>query len=274
MSVKVNSIKNIKMVYDIRWILPNMRNQSKLWTIASTITVAAVGLFSKIFIGWLSKTKIHNLKTMSLLLDKRPKNVPLLTVSNHHSCFDDPGLWGTLNWRHLLRPSVMRWSLAAHDICFTCWQHASFFALGKCIPVIRGAGVYQEAVDLCIELLATGSWVHIFPEGKVNMTKEHMRFKWGVGRMIFEAPVTPIVLPIWHIGMDDVLPNEPPYYLHIKKKLTFNYGEPIDLTDMVKSLKEKKVTDVEARKAITDFLEEELYKLKVKTEELHKNNFP
>ncbi|XP_045483265.1 tafazzin [Harmonia axyridis] len=273
MSVKVNSIKNIKMLYDIKWIFPNLRNQSRLWTIASTITVAAVGIFSKIIIGWLSKTKIHNLKTMSLLLD-RPKNVPLLTVSNHHSCFDDPGLWGTLNWRHLLKPSLMRWSLAAHDICFTCWQHASFFALGKCIPVIRGAGVYQEAVDLCIELLAAGSWVHIFPEGKVNMTKEHMRFKWGVGRMIFEAPVTPIILPIWHIGMDDVLPNEPPYYLHIKKKLTFNYGEPIDLTEMVKSLKEKKVTDVEARKAITDFLEEELYKLKVKTEELHKNNFP
>lgn len=53
MSVKVNSIKNIKMVYDINWIFPNLRNQSKLWTIASTITVAAVGLFSKILIGML-----------------------------------------------------------------------------------------------------------------------------------------------------------------------------------------------------------------------------
>ncbi|KAL3286094.1 hypothetical protein HHI36_000607 [Cryptolaemus montrouzieri] len=415
MPVKVNSIKNIKMVYDIDWIFPNIRNRSRFWTIASTITVAAVGLFSKIFISWLSKAKVHNLKTMSMLLDKRPKNMPLVTVSNHHSCFDDPGIWvlfadamprrpltddeicqlletedsgddgaidhlleetddeairnmnpkekkptpdsgpppkkiksnsksnknltderhstsgikvqslnegdssetndgkhivswdtsikigkngyewqtepivnskgqtraknvvrtapGTLNWRHVLRPSLIRWSLAAHDICFTCWHHASFFSFGKCVPVIRGAGVYQEAVDFCIELLAEGHWVHVFPEGKVNMTKENMRLKWGVGRMIFEAPITPIILPIWHIGMDEVLPNEPPYYLHLRKKLTFNYGEPIDLTDMVKSLREKKVTEVEARKAITDFLQDELFKLKLKTEELHRKNF-
>lgn len=114
---------------------------------------------------------------------------------------------------------------------------------------------------------------NIFISGKVNMTKENMRLKWGVGRMIYESPVTPVVVPIWHIGMDDVLPNEPPYVLKFRKNLTFNYGNPIDLSNMVNSLRERKATDVEARKEITDFLQDTLLKLKVETEELHRIHF-
>lgn len=70
-----------------------------------------------------------------------------------------------MDLKHLLKTSRMRWSLTAHDICYTCWQHAYFFSLGKCIPVIRGSGVYQQAVDFCIDRLTRGEWVHIFPEG-------------------------------------------------------------------------------------------------------------
>lgn len=113
----------------------------------------------------------------------------------------------------------------------------------------------------------------LFP-GKVNMTKENMRLKWGVGRMIYESPITPIVIPIWHIGMDDVLPNEPPYILKLKKNLTFNYGNPIDFSEVVKILKERKASDMEARKEITDRIQEELLKLKAETEALHEKHFP
>lgn len=105
------------------------------------------------------------------------------------------------------------------------------------------------------------------------MTKENMRLKWGVGRMIYESPVTPVVVPVWHIGMDDVLPNEPPYVLKFGKNLTFNYGDPIDLGDTVRSLRERGATDEQARKEITDLLQDTLLKLKAETEELHRKHY-
>lgn len=198
----------------------------------------------------------------------------------------------------------IRWSLAAHDICFTNSWHSYFFMLGKCIPVIRGGGVYQEAMDFCIEKLAAGEWIHVFPEGKVNMFKETMRFaiffslylfhisfylfflnlfflfffvylfffdknsicfivfrlKWGIGRLIYESPIPPLVVPIYHLGMDDVLPNEPPYRLKIRKKVTMNYGDPIDFSELIEELRVSKVSEEEARKAITDRIQTELLK--------------
>lgn len=105
------------------------------------------------------------------------------------------------------------------------------------------------------------------------MTKENMRLKWGVGRMVYESPITPIIVPIWHIGMDEVLPNEPPYILKFGKNLTFNYGQPLDLSEMVATLKAQNASDEQARKQITDFLQETLLKLKEQTEELHVKNF-
>lgn len=129
---------------------------------------------------------------------------------------------------------------------------------GKCIPVIRGGGVYQRAVDLCIEKLSLGHWVHIFPEGKVNMTKENLRFKWGIGRMIYESPVMPIIVPIWHEGMDTVLPNYPPYIIKFGKKITINVGQPINISDLVNSLKMKNTPEPIARKIITDRLQDEM----------------
>ena len=100
----------------------------------------------------------------------------------------------------MFSPSRFRWILAANDILFTNSIFSLIFSLGRCIPTIRGGGVYQEAVDFCIEKLNVGEWVHVFPEGRVNMAKENIRLKWGVGRLIFESKITPIVIPIWHLG--------------------------------------------------------------------------
>lgn len=43
------------------------------------------------------------------------------------------------------------------------------------------------------------------------------------------ATVAPLVVPVWHEGMDHVLPNTEPYVLRTRKRLFLNVGEPIYL---------------------------------------------
>jgi len=128
---------------------------------------------------------------------------------------------------------------------------------------------FQKAIEFCLEQLHKGQWVHVFPEGRVNMTKEFLRLKWGIGRLIYESPVMPIIVPMWHIGMDNILPNEPPYYLRVRNKVTINFGKPIDFGNILDQLRSNNVSDQVARKTITDKIQDELMLLKAETEQLH-----
>ncbi|XP_071440463.1 tafazzin [Hetaerina americana] len=260
------------MTYDIDWVFPVLRQSNRLWNIASTLAVSTVGLFAKIVMEWLNTTTVHNREVLIRAIDRRPPGVPLITVSNHYSCFDDPGLWGTLSFQQLFWRDKMRWSLTAHDICFTNTFHSYFFMLGKCVPVIRGEGVYQEAMEFCLEQLGRGGWVHIFPEGRVNMTQEAMRLKWGVGRLILDSPQPPVILPLWHVGMDSVLPNQEPYYLQVGRRVTLNVGQPLELGGEVRALRAKGASPEEARLQLTNRIQEELRLLKGQTEALHSSS--
>ena len=48
--------------------------------------------------------------------------------------------------QELMNQQLMRWALAAHDICFSNRIHANFFALGKSVPIVRGDGIYQVLI--------------------------------------------------------------------------------------------------------------------------------
>eukprot|EP00126_Sphaerothecum_destruens_P004349 Sdes_comp18132_c0_seq1m7598 len=47
-------------------------------------------------------------------------------------------------------------------------------------------------------------FVHIFPEGRVIYDRSKVPFKWGVGRLIVESKKPLVVIPFWHVGMEDV----------------------------------------------------------------------
>lgn len=216
---------------------------------------------------WLNRITVYNKAVLHEAVEKRRKDQALVTVSNHRSCIDDPVLWGVLKWQHLVtKNEVMRWALGASEICFTNNFYARFFGYGRVVPVVRGDGVYQPSMDFILKKLNNGGWVHVFPEGKVNETKEDMRLKWGVGRLIAECRIVPLVLPMWHIGMDDILPNRRPYIPHVGKKVTLVIGKPIDFEYMMQQLRSKRNSPMEIRKAITDKIQEELKQLRIYTE--------
>lgn len=220
---------------------------------------------------------------------------PLITLSNHISCIDDPVLWAVLlpfNY-YFTKTDSVRWSAAAVDICFSKSWHSAFFSLGKTFPIIRGIGVNQPAMDFALALLRHHQWLHMFPEGRVmrndkqevlsNLDKGYI-FKWGISKLILDYfnNVTPDntrsnseirILPFYHLGMDKVQPIGWPYIPRINKHITV-YVRPsviemnaslLDNILKTRSLSvatsKSKSNDEIARIKLTNYLEEELERL-------------
>ncbi|KAE9466293.1 hypothetical protein C3L33_01792, partial [Rhododendron williamsianum] len=224
--------------------------------------ILAAGAFARAVANLLNSTTVHNPETLIRLVRSRPPGVPLLTVSNHMSTsvngngihfsvitsdrLDDPVMWGFKGFP-TMDANLARWVLAAEDICFKNRVLSYCFRLGihsfapervqfagKCIPITRGGGIYQEHMNEALERLSDGAWLHTFPEGKVSQENEPIRrLKWGTASLIARAPVTPIVLPIVHHGFQEVMPEKylfgrrPPFPL-FNKKITITVGDPIE----------------------------------------------
>lgn len=165
--------------------------------------LAAIVIFgSKAIMGRLNTLTIEGRERLDALSERDGRG--LLTFSNHVSMFDDPLL--TANFTSA-RYDHIRW-VASDAINFfgSSWK-ARVFTAGKCVPVVRGAGMGQDGLYFLRDRLAEGAWVHIFPEGgRTRDAHALMRtpFKSGIGRLIDEAH--PVALPFYHYGMQDVLP--------------------------------------------------------------------
>ena len=124
-------------------------------------------------------------------------------------------------------------------------------------------------MDFAVDRLNEGQWLHLYPEGKVNEAKSNMRIKWGVGRLISECRIPPIVVPIYHLGMDSILPNKKPHIPHFGQKVTVVIGKPISLKEALTELQEKNATKEEARLVLTNVVQKELFKLRITAEIFH-----
>ncbi|KAL6532743.1 hypothetical protein OROGR_013703 [Orobanche gracilis] len=196
------------------------------------MVITVVGAFAKAVANLLNTTTVYNSETLLRLVRHRPPRVPLITVSNHMSTMDDPVLWGFKGFP-ITDAKLARWVLAAEDICFKNPLYSYCFRLGRCIPITRGGGIYQEHMSEVLEHLANGAWVHTFPEGKVYQEDAPIRrLKWGTASLIVRAPITPIVLPIVHGGLQQVMPEKyrfgrrPPFPLW-NKDVRIHIGDPI-----------------------------------------------
>lgn len=79
----------------------------------------------------------------------------------------------------------------------------------------------------------------------------------------------PVVLPMYHVGMDTVLPNQSPYIPRVGQRVTVLVGEPLYLGKLISTIEHSRLDRVEARRLITDRIQEEMLKLRVQAELLH-----
>ena len=166
----------------------------------------------------------------------RDPTVGLLTVANHGSVIDDPVLVSAITPRDVLtNPRQMRTVLCAAEICFGNFLTSAYFALGKALPVVRGGGTRQASLQTCADVLASGSWVHVFPEGKVVQDVPLDLIRHGAGRIAVDAAHREgrsadniVLIPFYHRGMQAVKPKGKGFATD-KVRIHVIVGRPIPL---------------------------------------------
>ncbi len=214
------------------------RDETPFWLdIARHISIGATTIVIRTFMNTYGEVDIVNDDNyhhfVELVLGgkgRKEKKQGIITLSNHRSLFDDPGVVSCLLPLSLgIQPKYNRWGICSQEYCFNDMIPAfvkGYFGAGQVLPIRRGGGIDQPFLKDFSTYIARGEWCHIFPEGGTFQRNElggrgrgrypgaiqdysKSKLKWGVGKLIAHAPVRPRVIPFAHAGMEHILPQHP-----------------------------------------------------------------
>ena len=208
-------------------------------TFGRQAVLSAVALFSKFILDVVNTTTATNRDAFERAISTRNPDRGLITVCNHVSTFDDPGMLSSLiPWSFFAsepRHRGVRWTLCTDEICAKNKTREDFFLCGKALAIKRGGGVDQPAMRTAAKLVRDGDWVHIFPEGRVSRDGEIGRMRWGLAKLLCDVELsggkTPDILPFVHSGMNQVKAYGK-WGLGVGKRVHVTVGEPLDVSDL------------------------------------------
>jgi len=215
-------------------VQPRVDPEQDTWTsVKQTAVTGAVALAAKAYVSGLNSVTVFYRERLVEAVERRPSDQGLLTLCNHISALDDPiALVPLVKPRWFLDSKRIRWTLCAANRCFKNEVMSRFMEAARVIPVTRGLGVLQPGITAALARLHAGDWVHVFPEGRRSLSGDLLTTRYGVGKLIADPAVTPIVIPYVHHGMQEILPKGRTH-LGLGHHLYILVGEPIDLSDIL-----------------------------------------
>uniref|UniRef100_A0A7S1G2E3 Tafazzin family protein n=1 Tax=Bicosoecida sp. CB-2014 TaxID=1486930 RepID=A0A7S1G2E3_9STRA len=237
--------------------------EAKLIDLARYFAVWPVGIAERALMRILNRSEIIDHEKLTRFVDPAARDGrAMVTVANHVSTLDDPFLVTRLLPPSVfINPRLLRWSVCSEELCFFNDAIGTFFGVGRVIPITRGGGILQPSLDTVAGKVREGQWVHFFPEGRVwqegglPLRDDDGRWcsvtgrcslpfakvgpiKWGIGRVIANAPKPPIVVPIFHLGLENVVPQDfkndvKSMIPKIGNRITAKVGDPVPVEDLI-----------------------------------------
>ena len=190
--------------------------------------------YTKFIMNAMNKTYLHDENNNLRYLFDREDDVGVLTISNHQTVADDPGIWvGTIPLKKM-NLDTMRTIVMAEEWYYSFGKYsANIFRGLNCLPIKRGdlRGLHSPALkEMHARLNGTVAskgktekkkkkeWAHLMIEGRIYQSWRFQKdqpklgkFRRGAAKLIAcSPPKKMIVLPVYHTGMDEIFPEEKP----------------------------------------------------------------